>query len=167
MKVRGKRGGGEARLPFSASSSESVLWILRTRSADTPYPLRRYSVSAAVDTLCGLAPLQPCTVAASEQRKPRATRSNSQQLAATRSNSQQLAATVSRSALPPAGPRWLVSNFSGRLFRHSSPRGQRRSSGTPRSDTIPPAHHRIADSASGACSPFPSIAASASGRCTT
>lgn len=82
MKVRGKRGGGEARLPFSASSSESVLWIRRTRSADTPYPFRQYSVSAAVDTLCGLAPLQPCTVAASEQKKPRATPSNSEQRSA-------------------------------------------------------------------------------------
>ena len=92
MRDRGKRGGGEAHLPFFALSSESVLWILRTHSADTPYPFSRYNVSAAVDTLCGLAPFQPCTVAASEQRKPRATPSNSEQLAATRSNSQQRSA---------------------------------------------------------------------------
>jgi len=94
MKVRGKRGGGEAHLPFSASSSESVLWILRTRSTDTPYPFRRYSVSTAVDTLCGLAPLQPCTVAASEQKKPRATPSNSEQLAATCSNGQPISPSI-------------------------------------------------------------------------
>jgi hypothetical protein len=170
MKIAAKEGRKCCSLQEIGRPAESVLWIRHA-----PLPQVSWRTSEQLRATPSNSEQLRATPSNSKQLRAtpsnseqlRATPSNSEQLRATPSNSEQLRATISRSALPPAPLPQPVSTFSGRPFPRSSPRGRHRNTGTPRSDTRLPARRRIANTAVPACSPFPSIAASALARCTT